>query len=481
METSDSNKGIKQLSEAFNRAGFPFSSLVKALLVVVIAGGIIVGLFETNEAGYATVKQSLLTGKVSIISEPGLFCQCLGKVTTYKEGGTFKFARQDPGPAGKAAGKPRKGKGHTLEVSDEIEVRFNDGGRGWISGMAFFDLPKGNETLDLVHKKFRSFDKLLEAGIIPTIRESIILTASLMSSGESYTTKRAMLTQWARDQLEKGTYVTEEVMQEEKDTRTGDVTEKNIVRVKMAEGNKVRNENPLERFGIKFKQFQITDIRYEPETENIIKTKREALQQTIAARISGERAIQERIAAVEVGKKNVKIAEYEAMVKKKKSEVEAEESKAVAVITAEKKAAVAKIEKERALKAGAKKVELEKLDKEKALIEAQKILQVAKLKVLSAEKLRKADILQGQGLAEKKRLLYNADGALQEKLDAYVKVMTVLAKELGKQKWVPDVTMGGQKGGAADGNMAMNFMNMWMMKTAKDIGVDMVADKKKSR
>lgn len=477
METSETKNALKRVAEALGRTGAG-STILKSLLAALAVAFITVGLFETNEAGYTTVKQSLFTGKVSIISEPGIFCQCLGSVTKYKEAGTFKFAHHDEGPGEKAQARPKKEKkDNGFEVSEELEVRFNDGATGWISGMALFDLPKDKEKLSLIHQKFRSYDKLLEVGIVATINESVTLTAALMNSGESYTTKRAIFTEWAREQLENGTYVTEEVEKEEKDPITGDVIKNNVVRIKMAEGNKVRNENPLERYGIRFKQFQITDIRYESETENIIRAKREALQQTIAAKIGAERAIQERLAAEELGKKNVKIAEYEAMVSKKKAEVEAEEEKAVAVIAAQKKAEVASIEKEQSLRAAKKKVELEKFAKEQAIIEAEKEYNVSKLKVKSAEMIKKANIFEGQGEAEKKRLVYKADGALQQKLDAYVTVMTSLAKELGKQKWVPDITVGGQKA-AGDENMAMNFMNMWMMKAAKDIGVEMMSDKK---
>jgi hypothetical protein len=39
--------------------------------------------------------------------------------------------------------------------------------------------------------------------------------------------------------------------------------------------------------------------------------------------------------------------------------------------------------------------------------------------------------------------------------------------------------MNGGEGGATDGNAAAGFMNLWMMKTAKDLGVEMTVDKKK--
>lgn len=481
METNDMQDRMKKVGETLKRVGLPGKSVLVILIAVLLSAVGAVGMLETNDAGYMSVKQSLLTGKLTIISEPGLFCQCFGTVTKYREAGSAKFVQKSEGPEGVEARKPgRTKKEYDVEVSEEIEVRFNDGGLGWISVMSFFDLPKDKERLALIHQKFRSYKNLLETVIKPTIEESVVLTAALMNSGESYTTKRAIFSEWTRDQLDEGTYVTEETIMEGQDPATGSVIEKSMVKIKTVDNNRLRNENPLERYGIDFKQFQVTHIRYEAETENLIKIKREALQQTIAAKIAAERAIQERMAAEELGKKKVTIAEYEALVKKKQAEVEAEEEKAVAVINAEKKLAVARVTKEQDLGVANKKVELEKLAKAKALIEADKNLEVAKLNVQSAKRNRESNILEGQGLAEKKRLIYQADGALQQKLDAYVTVMTVLGKELGKQKWVPDITMNG--GGGQDGGSAVaGFMDLWMLKTAKELGVEIAVDKKKRR
>ncbi len=483
METDETQGTMNKLGEKMKQAGLPGKVVLGSLLAAVLVAGAATGLLETNGAGYITVKQSLLTGDVSIISEPGLFCQCFGSITKYHEAGTVKFAQMniDKDAKGMPIVRPTRAKEKNPEISADIEVRFNDGGLGWISVMTMFDLPADKEKLGLIHQKFRNYTNLIVTGIKPTIEESVVLTAALMNSGESYTTKRAIFSEWARGQLTKGTYITEEISRSEQDGGSiSDLSESNVVRVKTENGVKLQNENPLERYGIKFKQFQITNIRYEEATENLIKTKREALQQTIVAKIAAERAKQERLAAEEFGKKKVKIAEYEAMVKMKKAEVSAEEEKTVAIINAERKLAVAKVTKQQDLGAANKKVELAKLDKTKAIIASEKEVTMAKLNVQAAKHNKEAYILEGQGLGEQKRLIYEADGALQQKLDAYVKVMTVLSKELGKQKWVPDITMNGSgANGVADGNAAAGFMNLWMMKTTQDLGVEMMGNKKK--
>ena len=65
----------------------------------------------------------------------------------------------------------------------------------------------------------------------------------------------------------------------------------------------------------------------------------------------------------------------------------------------------------------------------------------------------------------------NADGALQQKLDAYTTVMARFAQEFGKQKWVPDVQMGSSPGGS--GNEAANLINLLTATTLNDLGLDM--------
>ena len=64
-----------------------------------------------------------------------------------------------------------------------------------------------------------------------------------------------------------------------------------------------------------------------------------------------------------------------------------------------------------------------------------------------------------------------ADGALQQKIDAYIKVNERYAQALEKQKWVPEVVMGSQ--GSQSGNAATDMMNLLMMKTARDLNLDM--------
>jgi hypothetical protein len=64
----------------------------------------------------------------------------------------------------------------------------------------------------------------------------------------------------------------------------------------------------------------------------------------------------------------------------------------------------------------------------------------------------------------------NADGALQAKLDAWVDVNSRYAAAIEKQKWVPDIQMGGQQG---SGNSASELIDMLKAQTAKELKLDM--------
>ncbi len=65
----------------------------------------------------------------------------------------------------------------------------------------------------------------------------------------------------------------------------------------------------------------------------------------------------------------------------------------------------------------------------------------------------------------------SADGALTQKLTTYENVMSKFATEFGKQKWVPEIQMGGQSGGT--GNTVNDLLSLLTTKTAKDLSLDM--------
>jgi hypothetical protein len=86
-------------------------------------------------------------------------------------------------------------------------------------------------------------------------------------------------------------------------------------------------------------------------------------------------------------------------------------------------------------------------------------------------------ILEGEGEAEKRKLIMNADGGLAIKKDAYVEVQRNWAENLCKYpgNWVPQIVMAGGegKGGITAASGMMEMMNILSVKAAKNLGLDL--------
>jgi hypothetical protein len=109
--------------------------------------------------------------------------------------------------------------------------------------------------------------------------------------------------------------------------------------------------------------------------------------------------------------------------------------------------------------------------KAKAVTEAQQKLEVAKLDADSAEQFKRAETLRGEGEANRRRLVMQADGALDKKLSAMVDINKAYAEALGKGNiaLVPQIVSGG---GAGSSN-GLNLVDLLTFKTAKELGLDM--------
>jgi hypothetical protein len=110
--------------------------------------------------------------------------------------------------------------------------------------------------------------------------------------------------------------------------------------------------------------------------------------------------------------------------------------------------------------------------KAKQVTEAESRKKVAELDVETARLNKEKQILEGQGEAEKKRLVMSANGALEQKLEAWVKAQEFWSTAFSNYKGnVTPLYMSGAQGGG--GNAAANFMDIMMMKSAKDLSLDM--------
>lgn len=396
------------LGGLFNRRNLAIGLFAIVFVTLLLLSGSIV---ETNDAGSYTVKQAAISGKMTAYTAPGTFIQGFGNVFKYRQSDALYFSKHD------AEGKSGE---------DPIEARFNDGATASVTGNVRVELPADPEKLLAIHQRFRSYDALMRDTVKQVVSEAVILTAALMTAEESYTTKRAEFSQLAYDQVKNGIYLTEADDYQTKDPKTGEIVIKRLVNIQTDKnGNPLRKESVLSQYGIGVSQFVIKEIDYPESIQNTIRAKQEALMKTVSAKAEAEKAVQDRLTAEEVGKKNVMTARYEQEVENAKTIASAERDLKVAV-----------------------------LDKQKA------------------EQYKLTQILKGEGEAEYRRKIMAADGSLQIKLQAWLEKEKAWANAYATrtQSDVPSVIMGGSGPNGKGGYSAIEqMMGVIAARSAQDM------------
>jgi len=422
------------------KIGIPVGLIITTLIILALSIGI-------NDAGNRTVVQ-WPNGTLFVKFTPGIYFKFFGSYERYGDFATFDFD------------KDNAANGATLDQPG-ISVRYQDGGKGTVFGKGRFSLPNDEATMLKMHKAFMTHQGVAQKLIKPVTEEAMNLTAGLMNSEDAYATKRAIFTDMAKEQISKGKFITVLETTGVKDETTGKTVYKEMPVVKIGEdGMALHYPSDLVTYGVELVGFQLNDPGFEERTQKQIADKREATMAIITAKANAERAKQEAITAEEKGKANVMTAKYEKEVEKERAVVDAERIKTVAIIEASQKVEVAEQQKLEALVVATRKVD----------VAAQFKLE-AEQKKLAAGEYKLEQILIGEGDGGRKRLVMEADGALEQKLETYKYVMDKFAKAVGQQKWVPNVQMG--TSGGEGGNEAANLINILTAKSLKDLGLDM--------
>ena len=377
---------------------------VAGMVVLFIIGFALSGsLMEQVDADEIVVIQAPMSGKLTAYTQSGMKWQGLGKVTTYKKRGTYSFKN---------------------------DIRFNDGGAGIVRGSIQYIMPLSAEQVIGLHEQFNSREAVEQDLIEKTTNKSIYMTGPLLSSTESYASRRTDLIRWINDQIENGIYQTETETVKQLNPLTGDSTTITIASIRTDSGGReLRQEMAyLSSFGITTANFAVDGIDYDGKVQQQIDEQQKNIMSVQTSMANARRAEQERITAEQQGLANAAVAR-----------AEQEVIKAREVTAAEQRLAVAKLDQQAA-------------DAEKT-----------------------ANILRGQGEAERKRLVMNADGALDTKLKAWIEVQKAYAAAISEYKgaWVPSVVMGQGNGSGISGGGALQLIEMLSAKTANDLALDL--------
>lgn len=384
-------------------------------------------LFENVDAGEIVVIQSPVKGTLNWYKTPGVKPQWFGGVTSYQKRDQFWFsAAPDQGA-----------------VEDQsLRVRFNDGGHATISGSISWEMPLDDEHLNMLRAQYGTHDAIQQQLIRTIVEKAVYMTGPLMSSKESYAEKRNDLLMLIEDQVEHGVYRTETSSEQHQDPMTGTMRTVNVVKLIMDEGGKpVRSaSSPPEEFGIKTFNLSINEIRYDPEVEKQIQQQQQAMMQVQIAVAEAKKAEQAAITAEKNGQAAAMTTKWTQEAIKAQKVTEAEQEKEVATISANQR------------------------------------LEVARLNAQAAEQYKIEQTRRGEGDAAYKQKVMEADGALNQKLEALVKINQAYAAAIqGYQgNWVPNVVYGGNgAAGQVAGSGAQQLIDLLTAKTARDMGIDM--------
>lgn len=411
------------------RKGFVLAVVVITLAIVATAFNQIV---ETNEAGNVQVKQAAITGTLSCKLGPGMWWQLFGTIHTYKEASTFHFSVNSNSGDG------------------PLPTRFADATKADVSGTVRVLLPVTDcESLIHIHRKFKSFKGVMNRLVEPAMRKALFHAGPHMTAAESYASRRGEFATLSEDQLINGVIKTNKVMTEKVDPLTGKTVAIETVEPKTCDDDNgetciaglQRDRGVFREFNIKLTNFVIDGITYPDAVLNQIETQRAARMNIIT--------------------KEAEAKEADARAKKAEAEARAQVAETRAIEEVAKTEMIVRAE----------------AAKEQAILQAEQVRDVAKLEKEAAEFEKKKQILLGEGEATRKRLVMQADGALQQKLDAWVKAQEAYAAALGKAQpgaLVPTLMMGAGNGGGNAGDL----IELLKAKTARDLALDLGVRKK---
>lgn len=445
-------------------------AIVCAAVAIILAIIVPVAMVETVGAEEIVVHEDIM-GDLTVWTEPGWKYKGLGHITRYSRSAQLDFLAAEDGTAGQA-----------------IPARFNDQGKAHIGGSVRFDLPLKHEAMLKLHKQFGSMEAVRKELVQQTIIRAVYFSGPLMSSRESAGERRSELISFIIDQSVRGVYKTEITDKDVEDVlappikvvltrdvpvldeETGkpllddegnpvlkkepfETTKVATKKVKVVQPQKgkdgqilVQEESALTEFGIKLYNLTVSKILYDPKVKEQIDRQRAAIMDIQTKMAQAKAAEQEAVTAEKEGQARSARAKWEQEVKKATAITQAQQAKAVALEQASESKAV-------------------------ALVNANKKREVAEQDLLAAKLERQAQVERAKGQARAKKLILEADGALKQKLDAWITVQQAWAAAIGQQRLVPEIQMGGS--GAKAGEAGMTMMQILALKAARDLQLDM--------
>jgi len=375
-------------------------------------------LFENLDASEFMVVQSPVQGTLAVYTDPGLQWQGFGTITKYPRRNELKFSGGECSAVDKNA-----------PVTGGLPIRFYDGGNATLCGTISWLMPVDPKSIIEIHKEFRSAEAFEIQAIRRSMQSAATFSGPTMSSFESAAGRRNELLQIMNDQTINGVYKTMSRTVRAKDIAgvEKDMTVTEIVRDE--KGLPLRAQSSyVQKYNVQMLPMTISHFAYEKRVEDQIQQQQAATNAAVVAIANAKKADQDALTAEAQGKATAAKAEWE--------------QKTIAA---------------------------------KTIAQAEAQVTIANASVKEAEAFKRAEILRGEGESTRKRLVMEADGQLDKKLEAIIKINEVYADAIKSAQpgaWSPQVVMGGSGQGNA-GTNATALVDLMTAKTAKELGIDL--------
>jgi hypothetical protein len=382
---------------------------------LIVGGGILAVIlafncFEDVSAGEIAVIQSPVTGALTVVTTPGWAWQGGGTVTKYKRSNQLWFSNKEDEGG---------------STNGAIKIGFNDFGEGTVSGSVRWYMPTNTEHILKLHRDYGTQESIEIKLIKQAVTKAIYMSGPLMSSKEAVSEKKTALLTYTEDQANNGIYRTRAITT--KDTLSADANTKLLEIVYKNGIPEIIKPSDVATYGVVLSNFTINEIIFSGTVTKQIADQQKLVMSVQTSKANAQKAIQDAITTMKQGEADAAKAKWEQEVIKAKIVTEAQARKDVAV-----------------------------------------------LDVQTAELRKQKDILEGEGIATKKRLIMQADGALDQKLQTYKEVQKYWADAFANYggSLVPQFVSGGN-GGANGGNAGLNFMELMSAKAQMDLSLNL--------
>jgi len=469
------NKGYSEteIEDALAAEQFPVPGFASKALIVAMIGFFSLGGFNTlffyAEPGYVYHVRTLFPAQERVVDGVGYSYYGAGYYNSWKKAMTVQASNVNRG-ASDSLSAERDGGVNTSASLSPMNIMFLDQVDADAHATTRFRIPTDSETFLKMAHEYRTPANLLRTALIPAFKETLNATGSLMSAEEYYAGGRTEFNNEFEVQMQTGIYIVKR-----KEVRVVDHVANAKASANASKGSKQDNfgnntkvvfkvekqydtdgSTPLRKkqkfldYGIEVIEARVTDMK--PNTKFV---ERMQLKQKASAdrAIAREQRIQEeeqKLLAIAKGDREVAEKQAEAKVKQIAQTTNAETIKQLAITKANQMKEKAQIEKETS-----------SIRLAQARIDAKKIKTLA-----DAE-------------AYKKKAIIVADNALQQKLDAEMKIQQVWAEAYAKRAVPQYVFGGGVEGGTPVGgdSETSRFMKLMTLDAAKRLAYDRSIDK----